>query len=266
MNKIYTAILIIALALFVSCDEQKAKAEDDIKKAFTEITDKAADVVDKATPKPQGSGTPKNAEGEDAGGEGVEEPEDTSPQALIKPALSRESAPWNVIIIFAKIAEHTYELKEEKTGVELTEVTGNRMQITATQSAQNVIIVATLNGESIESNPIEFTRIQGNTLSFANNANGITLKRSGESKYTQAIRVHTTSVRGDNRGVTYSINPTGRGGTIDSASGEVTLTQSAANVKFTVTAELPQTEKYRRATATYTLAVCHHLAGDRPCS
>ncbi len=257
MKKIYTTILIIALALFISCDEKKA--EDDIKKAFTKITDKAGDVidaVDKTTPKPKGSGTLTNTEGEEAEdeeaeSEGVEEPEDTL--TLIKPVLNRENAPWSRRIVFAKIAQHTYRLKEEKTGVALTEYNRDIMQVTATQSAQNVIVVATFDGKTSESNPIEFTRIPGNTLSFAQ------AKRTENAytteSYTQAATKGDT-VAGDTRNIQYSINPTGEGVTIDSSSGEVTIQRGSDPAgDYTITAELPEDEKYTRATATYSLTV-----------
>ncbi len=54
MKKLYTTILIITLALFISCDEKKAK--DDITKAIEKMGDKAVDAmdaVDKVTPKPK---------------------------------------------------------------------------------------------------------------------------------------------------------------------------------------------------------------------
>ncbi len=127
MKKLYTIMLIIAVALFISCDEKKA--EDDIKKAFTKITDKASDVVDavdKATPK------------------------------LTKPVFSQASANWDTPITFPKVAGYTYGLKGKKTGISLSETTGNRMLVTATQSAQGVIIVATFDGNSIDSEPIDF--------------------------------------------------------------------------------------------------------------
>ncbi len=50
MKKLYTTILIIAVTLFISCDENKAK--DEIKKALDKTVD-----ADKTTPKPKGSGT-----------------------------------------------------------------------------------------------------------------------------------------------------------------------------------------------------------------
>ncbi len=253
MKKLYTTILIIAVTLFISCNEQKA--EDDIKKAFTNITDKAVDVVDavdKVTPKPQGSGTLTNTEGEEAGSEdaGGDTPPPPAP-TLTKPVLSSERAAWGTVITFSKAAKHTYALKEAKTGVTLSEATSNTMQVTATQSAQNVIIVATFDGTTSESNPIEFTRIPGNTLSFtqasASVIPGLNLTQTATKSGT---------VAGDTRNIQYSITPTGKGGTVDSVSGTVKLDTNLDGVHdevFTVTAELPEDEKYTRATATYTV-------------
>ncbi len=339
MKKIYIAILCIAVTLFISCDEQKAKAEDDITKAITKITDKAADVVDavdKTTPKPQGSGTPTNTRGEDAGGEEVEgeteteTAEDTPPPVLIKPVVSTQrarvgtavifskveghsyelkeqktgvtlsegtsntmqvtatqavsgviivatldgntgdsepieffveltkpvffpgkSASWGAPITFPKVAEHTYELKEEKTGVAITEYNSDTMEVTATQSAQNVIVVATFDGRTSESDPIEFMRVPGNTLSFQYNS----LRTSRGTITSAQIATKSGVVAGDTRNIQYSVSPTGQGVTIGSSSGAVALTSSATVGAYTITAELPQTEKYTRATATYTLEV-----------
>ncbi len=256
MKKLYTTILIIAVALFISCDEKKA--EDDIKKAFTKITDKAVDVVDavdKVTPKPQGSGTLTNTEDEEAEGETESETIDTPLPVLINPALSSERAHWNTKIIFPKMPKHTYTLKEEKTGVTLSEGISNTMQVTATQSAQNVIIVTTFNGKTSESNPIEFTRIPGNTLSFADEDIEVSDPK-GARVYQAATKSGT--VAGDDRAIVYSIIPIGSGGTIDSVSGAVTLDTNAKNIfhtTFTITAELQEDEKYERATATYDLGI-----------
>ncbi len=216
VKKLYTTILIIAVTLFISCDEKKA--EDDIKKAL----DKAVDVVDKAT--------------------------------LTKPVFSEVSAPWDTVITFPKEPEHTYALKEAKTGVALTETTsGDTMEVAATQSAQNVIIVATVDGLTEESDPIEFRRKQGNALSFAQ-ASRTTAR--GRNTFTQTA-TKSGGVAGDDRAIVYSINPTGKYGTIDSASGTATfVTQTGIwDITFTVTAELEQNEKYERATATYTLDI-----------
>ncbi len=133
MKRIHTTILIIVLALFISCDEKKA--EDDIKKAFTKITDKAADVVDavdKAKPKPQ---------------------------VLTKPALSSYRVRTGQVATFPKVLGHSYELKQAVNGVSLEVSDANTGRVTATQAASGVIVVATLNGNTEESDPIEFVDV-----------------------------------------------------------------------------------------------------------
>ncbi len=170
---------------------------------------------------------------------------------LTKPVFfPGKSASWGAPITFPKVAEHTYELKEKKTGVALTEYNSERMQVTATQSAQNVIIVATFDGRTSESDPIEFERVPGNTLSFQYDplvtARGTTLEQTATKSGT---------VAGDTRDITYSVSPTGAGITIDSSSGEVTVTSSATERGYTVTAELPETEKYTKATVSYRLVI-----------
>ncbi len=255
MKKLYTTILIIAVALFISCDEQKAK--DEITKAIEKTEDETEDVADKATPKPQGSGsTPTNIKGKNAGSEEAEgetesELIDAPPPALINPALSSERAPWNTKIIFSKMPKHTYALKEEKTGVTLSEGTSNTMQVTATQSAQNVIIVTTFNGKTSESNPIEFTRIPGNTLSFAH---GFTANPDITESFTQTATKSGT-VAGDTRNIKYTVNPTGEGVTIDSSSGKITIARDATERNYMITAELQQNAKYKRSTAISTLTI-----------
>ncbi len=228
MKKLYTTILLIAVTLFISCDEKKA--EDDIKKAIEKMGDKA---VDKVKPKPKGSGTP---------------PAPT----LTKPALSDERAPWNEPILFPKTAKHTYTLKEEKTGVAITEYSSETMQVTATQSAQNVIIVATFDGSTTESNPIEFTRIPGNTLSYARTTRTVNPDTTGG---ISPFVTRSETVAGDTRNIQYSVSPTGQGVTIDSSSGDVSIDLDATERNYIITAELAEDEKYEQSTATYTLTI-----------
>ncbi len=303
MKRIHTTILIIALALFISCDEKKA--EDDIKKAFTKITDKAADVVDavdKATPKltkpainsqrarvgtavtfpkVEGysyelkqaiSGVILNVSDKNTGevratealsgiiivatkdGKSIE----SNPiefVEIIKPDLSSERVAWDTPITFPKVADYTYRLKEEKTGIALSETTGNRMQITATQSAQNVIIVVTDNGLSAESEPIEFTKKQGNGLSFANKYVNKTLGDGRQATHTQTA-TNDGTVTGDNREIIYEISSqAGQGAAINSNSGEITLTEESSRRTFTVTAILEEDEKYIRSAASYFITI-----------
>ncbi len=124
MKKIHTTILIIALALFISCDEKKA--EDDIKKAITKITDKAVDVVDKAT--------------------------------LTKPVLSTQRARTGVPITFPKVPGYSYKLKQAVSGVTLSDVAGEptKKQVNSIKVVSGIIVVATKDSTSIDSDPIDF--------------------------------------------------------------------------------------------------------------
>ncbi len=174
---------------------------------------------------------------------------------ITKPVFSQASAHWGTPITFPAVAGYTYTFKQEKTGVTLSEATGNRKQVTATQSAQNVIIVVTDNGLSVDSDPIEFTRIQGNTLSFANENVDKALGSSGEATHTQAATSDGT-VTEDDREIVYKlINRRGRGATIDSSSGKVTLTRESSSSSISIIAELPQDEKYTRSIAVYYIEV-----------
>ncbi len=170
---------------------------------------------------------------------------------ITKPVFSEVSAPWDTVITFLKEPEHTYSLKEFKTGVALTEATsGNRMQVTATQSAQNVIIIATVDGLTEESEPIEFTRIPGNTLSFAQ----ATRTENPDSTFTQTATKSGT-VAGDTRNIKYSVSPNGNRVDIDSSSGEVRVLNYAIAGDYAITAELQQNAQYEKSTATYILTV-----------
>ncbi len=146
MKKLYTTILIIAVALFISCNEQKA--EDDIKKAFTKITDKAVDVVDavdKVTPKPT-----------NAGGDTPPPPAPT----LTKPVLSSYRVRTGQVATFPKVEGHTYRLKDPTiSGVSLEVSDKNTGRVTSTQAASGVVVVATLDDSSEESDPIEFVDV-----------------------------------------------------------------------------------------------------------
>ncbi len=171
-----------------------------------------------------------------------------------KIAFSQASAPWGTPITFPKVPGYTYTLKEKKTGVALTEATSDTMQVTATQSAQNVIIVAKLAsaGFTVYSDPIEFTRKQGNTLSFA-----IARYTRGDGNViiTQTATKSGT-VAGDTRDIRYRISPTKLNVTsINRSSGRVKIAYHGNSRTYTITAELPRTAKYERSTATYTLVV-----------
>ncbi len=295
MKKLYKIILLITLALFISCDENKAK--DEIKKALDKT-------VDKATPKPavtkpvlsatrvrvgqvatfpkvlghtyelkeektgvtltEASGNKMQITATQAASnviivatlDGSTEDSDPIEFVLIeitKPVLSSYRATWDTVITFPKVLGHTYELKEEKTGVTLTGASGNKMQITATQAASNVIIVATLDGGTTESNPIEFTKQAGSTLKFVNIDVPVEYGKSGNT-HTQTA-TNDRAVAGDTGVVAYSISPTGVGASIDTASGKVDFTLRAVGNTFTITARKAQSAKYEAQRASYQLTV-----------
>ncbi len=172
---------------------------------------------------------------------------------ITKPAVSKRSESWGTPITVRKVADHSYTLKQAITGVAFDESTG---QVTATQAATGIVIVAKRAGYtgSVESDPIEFTRKQGNTLSFAQ----ASLTKRQNNKVT-VIQTATKSggVAGDNRNIRYRISPTGYsasfGSSINSGSGAVTFKFQAPPRTYTVTAELPRTAKYERSTARYTI-------------
>ncbi len=172
---------------------------------------------------------------------------------ITKPAFSEVSAPWDTVITFPIESNHVYALKEEKTGVALTKATSsNRMQVTATQSVQNVIILVVYQGTLLflESEPIEFTRIPGNTLSFAQ----ATRTENPDSTFTQTATKSGT-VAGDTRNIKYSVSPNGNRVDIDSSSGEVRVLNYAIAGDYAITAELQQNAQYEKSTATYILTV-----------
>ncbi len=180
---------------------------------------------------------------------------------IIKPTFSPgASAPWNTPpITFPKIPGYSYALKEKKTGVTLSEAASNTMEVAATQSAQNVIIVVTDNGLNEDSDPIEFTRIPGNTLSFAQARR--TQKWTPSTVTFTQTATKSRTVAGDTRNIRYSTRcrdytPESQGVRLNSNTGQVTIRgASAIKGTCTITAELPQTAKYERSTATYTLVI-----------
>ncbi len=172
---------------------------------------------------------------------------------VIKPVLSSERAPWDTVITFPKEPGYTYALKEAKTGVALTEATsGDTMQVTATQYAQNVIIVATVDGLTEESDSIEFTRIQGNTLSFAHATR--TARRQGGRTFTQTA-IKSETVTEDDRAIRYTMRRNTHGAKINPSTGKITIKFYADVGPRTVTAKLQQTAKYEESTATYTITI-----------
>ncbi len=161
MKKLYTTILIIAVSLFISCDEQKA--EDDIKKALDKT-------VDKTTPKP----------------------------AITKPVVSATRVRVGTAATFSKVKGYSYKLKKVINGVRLEVSDENTGQVSSTQAASGVVIVATFDGNTEESEPIEFvdvalikpvlssktvrveyavtfTKVAGYTYTLKNATSGVTL-------------------------------------------------------------------------------------------
>ncbi len=168
-----------------------------------------------------------------------------------KPAVSKRSERWGTPIIVTKVAEHSYTLKQDITGVVFDETTG---QITATQPAARIIIVAKREKYtgSVESDPIEFTRQAGNTLKFA--SIDIPVQYGKGNTHTQTV-TNDRVVAGDTGVVSYSISPTGAGGSIDTGSGKVDFTLAAIGNTFTITARKAQSAKYEAQRASYQLRV-----------
>ncbi len=175
---------------------------------------------------------------------------------IVKPTFRpSKSVSWGTRITFAKEAEHTYTLKDEKGGVVSLRAQGSSMAIDATQAVSAVVVVARRTGYagSIESDPIEFTKQAGNTLRFAN-ANENTMYDTGGNTYKQTA-TNDGSVSDDNRNIEYSISPTGQGASVNPVSGQVSLTAGAAGRQFKITAKKAADEKYRKQSATYELRV-----------
>ncbi len=171
---------------------------------------------------------------------------------ITKPAVSKRSESWGTPIRLTKVVDHSYELKQAITGVVFDKSTG---QVTATQAATGIIIVATRAGYtgSVESDPIEFTRQAGSTLNFVY-VNKNTMYATGRNTYTQ-VATNDRSVRGDTRNIEYSISPMGVGASINTVSGKVDFTLAAIGNTFTITARKAQSAKYEAQTASYQLTV-----------
>ncbi len=135
MKKIYTAILLIALTLFISCDENKAK--DEIKKALDKTVDEADKPAKPTKPQntPQGSGA-----------------------TLTKPVLSAQRVRMGVPITFPKVKRYKYTLKKPANFLTLSDVEGDttKKQVSSTKVITGIIVVATKDGKTIESDPIDF--------------------------------------------------------------------------------------------------------------
>ncbi len=169
-----------------------------------------------------------------------------------KPAVSKRSESWGTPIRLTKVADHSYKLKQDITGVAFDDSTG---EVTATQPAANIIIVAKRRGYtgSVESELIEFTRQAGSTLKFANIDVPVQYGKSGNT-HTQAV-TNDRVVAGDTGVVSYSISPTGAGASIDTGSGKVDFTVAATGNTFTITARKAESAKYEAQRASYQLRV-----------
>ncbi len=170
---------------------------------------------------------------------------------ITKPAASKRSERWGTPIRLTKVADHSYELKQAITGVAFDESTG---QVTATQPAANIIIVAKRAGYtgSIESDPIEFRRQAGSTLKFANI--DVAVEYGKGNTHTQTV-TNDRVVAGDTGVVSYSISPTGAGASIDTGSGKVDFVLAAIGTTFTITARKAESAKYEAQRASYQLRV-----------
>ncbi len=176
----------------------------------------------------------------------------TNTSDITKPAVNKRSERWGTPIIVRKVADHSYTLKQAITGVAFDESTG---QVTATQAAARIIIVAKRTGYagSVDSDPIEFTRQAGSTLNFVNKNVPVEYGKSGNS-YTQTA-TNDRSVRGDTRNIEYSISPTGAGASINTGSGKVNFALRAIGKTFTITATKAESAKYEAQRASYQLRV-----------
>ncbi len=142
--------------MFISCDEKKAK--DEITKAIDETVAEA----DKGTSpvKPQGKtiqvvqGKVQITEG-DAESTPGGEPETI---VLTKPILSAYRVRKETPITFPKVARHTYSLKNATSDVTISDVKGDttKKQVSSTVIALGVIVVATFDGNTSESEPVDF--------------------------------------------------------------------------------------------------------------
>ncbi len=169
-----------------------------------------------------------------------------------KPAVSKRSERWGTPIKLTKVAQHSYELKQAISGVAFDKSTG---QVTATKPATGIIIVAKRTGYegSTESDPIEFTRQAGSTLTFTNIDVPVEYGKSGNT-HTQTAS-NDRAVAGDTGVIAYSISPTGVGASIDTVSGKVDFTLGAVGKTFTITARKAESAKYEAQTASYQLRV-----------
>ncbi len=80
----------------------------------------------------------------------------TNTSGITKPAVRKRSEKWGTPITFLKVAGHTYALKKDVSGVSLDVSNKNTGEVRSTEVASGVIVVATKDGNTEESDPIEF--------------------------------------------------------------------------------------------------------------
>ncbi len=226
MRKIIV-LLAIAFMFIASCDEKKA--EETVNKVAKKIEiDKTTPKTTPATPADSSKQTKGDVKGKgDAGMGGIAE-EDKSgegpepPSTTIKPVLSSTRVGWETAVTFPKITGHSYALKDPTiSGVVLNLLDEGAGRVTATQPATNVIVVATKDGKSIDSEPIEFikaTRTPLNPLAFS-----ATSVLVGEAITFSTVVGRTYALQG----------PIPAGVKLDTSNegtGRVTATQPATNV------------------------------------
>ncbi len=103
---------------------------------------------------------------------------------LTKPAVSSYRVSVGTVVTFPKVPGYTYALKKATSGVTLSNVPGKptKKQVSSTKVASGVVIVATLDGISIDSEPIEFV-----LLYVAN-------KKELQAEIKRAIKAHGNEV------------------------------------------------------------------------
>ncbi len=176
MRKIIV-LLAIAFMFIASCDEKKA--EETVNKVAKKIEiGKTTPKTTPATPADSSKQTKGDVKGKgDAGMGGIVEEDESGegpkpPSSAIKPVLSSTRVDWKTAVTFSTVVGHTYALKGPiPAGVDIGDVNENTKQITATQPATNVIVVARKeDGQEIDSEPIEFikaTRTPLDPLTFS---------------------------------------------------------------------------------------------------
>ncbi len=114
---IYIYIAVLCIALALFLSCEEKKVKDDITKAIEKIGDKPT---------------------------------------LTKPVLSAQRVRTGVLITFTKVPGYTYALKASVNGVTLDVSDKNTGQVRSTAVVSGVIVVATFDGKTIESDPIDF--------------------------------------------------------------------------------------------------------------